>query len=276
MKRLVVSFAALWMLLVAMQATAQDFPAKPDGPVYDGADILTPDQEAALTARLFDLPTRTGNTIIVATVPSIEGETIETYAYKLFETWGIGGEKRDNGVLLLVAPNDRKVRIEVGYGLTPVITDILSGRIIRDDITPRFKAGDYYGGIDAGVGAIEKQLSLAPQDAEAIAEAAATAEANREASGTTIGGVIFWIVMLVFFISIFGRGGGGRKYRRSGMAGAVGEVILWSAINAAANSGRGGGGGSWGGGGFSGGGGGGGFGGFGGGMSGGGGASGSW
>ena len=270
--RLTLAVLAAW--LVAAPLAAQDFPPVPDGPVYDGADILTPEQEAALTQRLYDLPTQTGNTLIVATVPSLDGATIEGYAFKLYETWGIGGESRDTGALLLVAPNERRVRIEVGYGLTPVITDIFSGRVVREEITPRFKAGDLYGGIDAGVTALVNQMSLEPEDAQAIAEAAATAEANRSSEGANIGGVIFWIVMLVFFIAMFSRGGRGRRYRGGGVAGAVGEVILWSAINAAANSdswGGGGGGSSWGGGG-----GGGGFGGFGGGMSGGGGASGSW
>jgi uncharacterized protein len=205
----------------------------------------------------------------------------------LYETWGIGGKERDAGVLLLVAPTEREMRIEVGYGLTPYITDILSGRIIRNDITPRFKAGDLPGGINAGANAITTQLDRSPEDAKAIAEAAAAAQKNRhEAVGPTIFGVIFWIVMIVVFIGFFARRNVGRRYRGggSGVASAVGNIILWEALNAAARgASRGGDGGGFGGfgGGFGGGGGGfggggGGFGGFGGGMSGGGGASGSW
>ncbi|ANU08400.1 TPM domain-containing protein [Paraurantiacibacter namhicola] len=266
------AIAALALLALSAPAAAQaDLPPRPEGPVYDGADLLDEQTEAQLTAQLNDLPVQTGNTIVVATVESLGGDSVERYATKLFETWGIGNDERDTGVLLLVAPNERKVRIEVGYGLHPVVTDIWSARTIRDVITPRFKQGDLQGGIVAGVDALAQQVSLAPEDAVAQAQAAELAERTRN-DGGSIGGVIFWIVLIIFFIAIFGGGGRGRRYRRGGVASAVGEVILWSAINAAANSGGGGGGGGWSGGG----GGGGGFGGFGGGMSGGGGASGGW
>ena len=275
--RIILALLAAW--LMAASVAAQELPPRPDGPVYDGADILTPEQEAQLDARLRSLPVDTGNTIVVATVRDLGGESIEMYAVDLFANWGIGGEERDTGLLLLVAPNDRELRIETGYGLTPFIPDIFAGRVIREDITPRFKQGDYYGGITAGLDSIEAQLARSPEDAQAVAEAARTAEADarrNRSDEASFGGVIFWIVMIVFFISIFGRGGRGRRYRRGGVAGAVGDVILWSAVNSALNSGSRGGGGWGGGGGFGGGGGGGGFGGFGGGMSGGGGASGSW
>ncbi|WP_336980477.1 TPM domain-containing protein [Altererythrobacter fulvus] len=262
------------MLLAGLSAPAQAaLPPRPAGPVYDGANLIPDQQEAAMDARLREYNARTGRAVIVATVPSLDGDTIESYAPKLFETWGIGGAERDTGVLLLVAPNERKVRIEVGYGLTPYITDILSGRIIRNDITPRFKEGDMAGGIEAGLNAIVTQLDRSPEDAKAIAEAAAAAEKARETDSTpSIGGIIFWIVLIIFFALVFGRRN--RGYRRSGFGNAVGNIILWEALNVATRGGRHDG---WGGGGgFGGGGGGGGFGGFGGGMSGGGGASGSW
>ncbi|KPL66951.1 hypothetical protein SZ64_01900 [Erythrobacter sp. SG61-1L] len=258
-------------LLAGLATPAQAaMPPRPAGPVYDGANLIPDQQEAAMDVRLRDYNAKTGRAVIVATVPSLDGDTIESYAPKLFETWGIGGAERDMGVLLLVAPNERKVRIEVGYGATPYLTDILSGRIIRDEITPRFKEGDMAGGIDAGVNAIVAQLDRSPEDAKAIAEAAAAAEKQRQSdSAPSIGGIIFWIVLIVFFVGVFGRRN--RGYRRSGFGNAVGNIILWEALNAATR-GRRHDGGRWGGGG----GGGGGFGGFGGGMSGGGGASGSW
>ena len=213
--------------------------------------------------------------LIVATVPTLQEDTIEDFAVRLFEAWGIGGAETDQGLLLLVAPTERKVRIEVGYGLHQYVTDILSGRIIRNDITPRFKEGDYAGGINAGVGKLIEQLDRDPADAKAIAEAAAAAERKQGSGAAPFAGLIFPAIMIgMFFLLSMARRGGGRRYRGSGAAGAVGEVLLWTAVNAAMNSGRGGGGGGWGGGG--GGGGGGGFGGFGGGMSGGGGASGGW
>jgi uncharacterized protein len=171
------------------------------------------------------------------------------------------------------------MRIEVGSGLTPYITESLSGRIIRDQITPRFKQGDFPGGITAGVDALLTQLSKSPEDAKAIAEAAAAAEKNRAHSngGGFPVGMIVWVVFILIFVilpSLSRRRG--RHYRGSGMGGTVGNILLWSALNAASHSGRGGGGWGGGGGGGFGGGGGGGFGGFGGGMSGGGGASGGW
>lgn len=276
MNRLCLWFALL-LAFVSAPAAALDLPARPQGPIYDEADILPADQEAALDQRLRAFDAKTGDAVIVVTVNSLQGDTIEDYASKLYASWGIGGAERDTGVLLLIAPNERKMRIEVGYGLTPYITDILSGRIIRDDITPRFKQGDMVGGINAGVDALLTQLSQSPEDAKAIAEAAAAAEKNRANSGGGFPvGLIVWIVFIVIFVilpNLFRRRG--RRYHGSGIGSTVGNVLLWSALNAASNSGRnsgwgGGGGGSWGGGG------GGGFGGFGGGMSGGGGASGGW
>jgi uncharacterized protein len=266
------------LVLFAAPVAAQDLPPRPQGPIFDQADMLPADQEAALDQRLRDFDARTGNAVIVATVDNLQGDTVEDYAQKLYAGWGIGGAERDTGVLLLVAKQERKMRIEVGYGLTPYITDILSGRIIRDQITPRFKQGDFPGGITAGVDALLTQLSKSPEDAKAIAEAAAAAEKSRAHSngGGFPVGMIVWVVFILIFVilpSLSRRRG--RHYRGSGMGGTVGNILLWSALNAASNSGRGGGGWGGGGGGF-GGGGGGGFGGFGGGMSGGGGASGGW
>jgi uncharacterized protein len=271
-------FLAL-LAFVGTPAAAVDWPARPQGPIYDEADLLPAAEEAQLDQRLRDFDARTGDAVIVATVNSLQGETVERYATQLYEKWGIGGAERDTGVLILVAPNDRQMRIEVGYGLTPYITDILSGRIIRDEITPRFKAGDFPGGIQAGVNAILTQLSKSPEDAKAIADAAAAAEKNRPrgARGIPIGAIVWPLFLIFFFILPLFRRRRGQRYAGGGWGSGVGNVLLWTALNSAMNSGRGGGG--WGGGGggsFGGGGGGGGFGGFGGGMSGGGGASGSW
>jgi uncharacterized protein len=151
------------------------------------------------------------------------------------------------------------------------VTDILSGRIIRDQITPRFKAGDYPGGINAGVEALITQLDRDPADARAVAEAAAQRQRQQGQQPESFAGAIFPMIIIGFFLFSMMRGRGRR--RRYGMAGAVGDVILWNAIGSAMGGSRHGGGGGFGG---FGGGGGGGFGGFGGGMSGGGGASGSW
>jgi uncharacterized protein len=275
MRWLLACLALLAALAGAPAAAQLELPARPAGPVYDGADILQPVDEQLLDARLRAYNAQTGRALVVATVPSLQEDTIENYAVRLFEAWGIGGTESDQGVLLLVAPNERQVRIEVGYGLHQYVTDILSGRIIRNAITPRFGEGDFAGGINAGIDNLIEQLNRDPADATAVAEAAAAAEAQRgETNPAAYAGLIFPLIMFGLFVLLsLGRGVRGRRYRGGGAAGAVGEVLLWTAVNAAMNS-RGGGFGGGGGGGF--GGGGGGFGGFGGGMSGGGGASGSW
>jgi uncharacterized protein len=278
LRRLLVLAGVLWLALFAITAQAQDYPPRPAGPVYDGGDMLSAATEAALDQRLRAYNRETGRALIVATIPSLDGAPLESYATGLFSTWGIGGEKRDQGLLLLIARDDRKMRIEVGYGLHAYFGGIMAGRIIRDEITPRFKQGDFDGGVVAGIDAITAHLAKSPAEAAAIEEAARVAQAQEgDGSGFPFGFLI-WLAFIGFFFVLPAIARGGHRYRGGGGVGsAVGNVVMWTALNAAMNSGRGGGGSSWsGGGGSFGGGGGGGFGGFGGGMSGGGGASGGW
>ncbi|WP_010410513.1 TPM domain-containing protein [Citromicrobium sp. JLT1363] len=272
---LIRTLIVLAIALLALPAAAQELPPRPDGPVYDGANMIDDAVEAQLDERLRAYNRETGRSVIVATVPSLDGETVEGYAVELYETWGIGGEDTDEGALLLVAQEERKIRIEVGYGSTPTLTDAASGRIIRNTITPAFKQDDYTGGIVAGVAQMIEALDMDPATARAIEEAEAAARAEEsEISGATVIGAAVWIGLILLFALVFGRGKKGRRRRRYGAGDAVGDVLLWSAIGSMLNDGDGGG---WGGGGGGfGGGGGGGFGGFGGGMSGGGGASGGW
>ena len=129
-------------------------------------------QEAALTAKLDALQKATGRQLVVATVPSLQGYTIEDYGYRLGRAWGVGLKGLDNGAILLVAPNERKVRVEVGYGLTPVLTDVYSTLLIQNRILPAFKAGDLPGGIAAGADALIEQLSLPDAQAKAKLDAA--------------------------------------------------------------------------------------------------------
>ena len=135
-------------------ASAQ--PAVPalTGRVVDLAEILSPEAEAALTARLAAHEDSTSNQIAVLTVPSLEGAVLEEYATEVFRTWGLGQAELDNGVLLLVARDDREIRIEVGYGLEGSLTDARAGRIIRNEMTPRFRNGDFDGGVLAAAEAI--------------------------------------------------------------------------------------------------------------------------
>ena len=170
---------AFAVLLGSSAATAQTLP-KFTGFVVDAANVIPPDQEAALTKRLDDLQKATGNQLVVATVPDLEGYPIEDYGNALIRSWGVGLKDANNGAILLVAPNDRKVRIEVGYGLEPVLTDAFSSVVINQQILPRFKAGDIPGGIVAGTNAVADQLAL--PDAEARAKVTAAAEVPQQVS----------------------------------------------------------------------------------------------
>src|SRR5262245_31651198 len=138
------------LLLALATSFALNFPAL-SGRVVDQANIIQPATRAAIEQKLADLETKSGIQIVVATVSSLEGQDIEPYANELFRNWKLGEKTKNNGVLLLVAPNERRVRIEVGYGLEGTLTDALSKVIIANAITPRFKAGDFSGGISRGV-----------------------------------------------------------------------------------------------------------------------------
>ena len=122
-------FALLLLIAVAAPAAAQTFPEL-TGRVVDQADLLPPDREAALAERLAALEHASTRQLVVATVADLEGHPIEDYGYRLGRHWGIGQSEANNGIILLVAPNERKVRIEVGYGLEPIMTDALSHRIV--------------------------------------------------------------------------------------------------------------------------------------------------
>lgn len=147
------------MLLLAVSfAHAIDFPAL-TGRVVDQANVIPAPSRSAIEAKLDALEQKSSIQLVVATVNSLQGNDIETFANQLFRYWKLGEAKRNNGVLLLVAPKDRKVRIEVGYGLEGTLTDALSNVIITGAIVPRFKANDYAGGIERGVDGIISVLT---------------------------------------------------------------------------------------------------------------------
>ena len=267
----------LLALLSAAPASAQDFP-KLTGRVVDNADLLDPAREAALTQKLAGLEQRTGRQLVVATLPSLKGRGIEDTGYRLGREWAIGGKDKDDGVLLIVAPNEKKVRIETGYGARVFLTDAVSSVIIRNAILPRFKAGDFPGGIEAGVDQLITQMGMTPAEAQKRireAEGSTRTAPSRGSSGLGLLPLLFWGVIVLFVLLSFARRVGGRRYRgkrRRGRGGVDPMVVLWG-LQALSQATRGGGGGGFGG--FGGGGGGGGFSG-GGGSFGGGGASGSW
>lgn len=128
------------------------------GRVVDNAEILSADTRRQLTEILRQHEQKSGNQVAVLTVPTIHGESVEEYAVRVFEQWKLGQKGKDNGVLVVIVPQDRRLRIEVGYGLEGVVTDAHASRIIRNVITPRFREGDFNGGVRRGVDALVAQL----------------------------------------------------------------------------------------------------------------------
>lgn len=223
------------------------------GYVNDFANILSNDSQ--LEQQLADFEKQTSNEIAVVTVSSLEGLEIEEYAVRLFEDWQIGKKTNDNGVLFLIAPSERVVRIETGYGLEGALPDALAHQIIRKEILPYFKKNDYELGVLLGVQAI---MAATQGEYEAASRPSASQPNSQTKKAiSSIFGFILWMVIIFLIIRMM-RGKGGRG------SGGLGWFILGSMLGRGLGGGRGGlGGGS-------------GFGGFGGGRSGGGGSSGSW
>jgi uncharacterized protein len=154
LKRLFGPFLLLLTLLVLLPGTAfaLDVPKAPtDVPILDQTKTLTAEQKADLAKIIADERTHSGNQIGVLMIPTLEGEVLEEYSIEVARQWGIGTKERNSGVLLLVVKDDRRMRIEVGYGLEGALTDIRSGQIIRDRIRPQFQQGNYYEGIKSGL-----------------------------------------------------------------------------------------------------------------------------
>ncbi|MES2860633.1 MAG: TPM domain-containing protein [Pseudomonadota bacterium] len=266
MNRVLVAFlVGLTALLASLSSTALaaelQFPAL-SGRVVDQAAILTPASRTALASKLASLEADTGHQFVVVTVASLQGYEIEDYGYRLGRAWGIGSAEDDDGVLLIVAPTERKVRLEVGYGLEPVLTDALSNQIIQTQILPPFREGGYVRGITAGIDAVSEQLRLNPADAEARAAAVQPSDAEVP----VFPGLIVTLIFVFFFLNLLrGLGRKGRGGRRA--ANGLGPILVWGASEILSNSARGsrssggggfgggfsGGGGSFGGGGASGG-----------------------
>ncbi len=241
---------------------AQDVLPKPNPPrlVNDAAGVLSPEQMEILERKLVALDDSTSNQIVVVLIKTLGDYAIEDYSVKLFREWGIGSSKRNNGVLILAAIDDRKVWITTGTGLEGAIPDITASSIYRNEMVPEFKQGNYYRGVDNAINALTKA-------------AAGEYKVKREKQEKGRGGssIFTFLIILVVIITMLGRGGrggrGGGMMSRNGFGDVASAVLLSSLLG----GGRGGGSSDWGGGG-----GGGGFGGFGGGSTGGGGAGGSW
>src|SRR5262249_12673284 len=239
--------ASAFCLLVAALAFAFDFPAL-TGRVVDQAGVMSAQSKSDIEAKSKTLEDKSGIQLVVATVKSLQGSDIETYANQLFRSWKLGEAKKNNGVLLLVAPNERKVRIEVGYGLEGTLTDALSSVIISSAIIPRFKTKDFSGGIERGVDGI---ISVLSGDR---AEWQPKVNVRPESKGEDIDKVfpILFTILLIFFIWYLIRNAG--SGRPPGPGSRSGPIIFPGGWGGSSDWGGGGGGGGFGGG-FSGGGG---------------------
>lgn len=206
---------ALLFALIACAAPAVAHAAEVPyltGRVVDNAEILDANTRRRLSDVLRQHEQKSGNQIAVLTVPTIHGESVEEYAVRVFEQWKLGQKGKDNGILVLVVPQDRRMRIEVGYGLEGVVTDAHASRIIRNVMTPRFRAGDFKGGIARGVDALIAQLegrqaALGPEPPRAKRSAGAKSEfikAPKMALHEKVlfGAFIFGIIGLFTFIGI--------------------------------------------------------------------------
>src|SRR6202047_398822 len=185
----------LLLCLVSGLAWAFDFP-RLTGRVVDQADVIPAAARDTMAAKLKDLEDKSGIQLVVATVKSLQGGDVDTYANQLFRAWKLGQAQKNNGVLLLVAPAEHKVRIEVGYGLEGTLTDALSSVIISSAIVPRFKANDYSGGIERGVDGIISVLNGDTTDWQPKVQV-------REDSPVRVFNALFPIIFFLFFILVF-------------------------------------------------------------------------
>ncbi len=258
------SLAAVVLLgLVCGLAWALDFPAL-TGRVVDDANVISPVTRTSIDEKSKELEEKSGIQLVVATVKSLQGGDIETFANQLFRTWKLGEAKKNNGVLLVVAPAEHKARIEVGYGLEGTLTDALAQVIIAGSMVPRFKANDYSDGIARGVDGIISVLSTDASEWKAKPKV-------RSEDEDSLFDVLFPILLFLVVVFIFRRMLGNARGPSGTLSGRRGGTVFIPYGGSSWDSGSGwGGGSSWGGssggGGFAGGGG----------SSGGGGASGSW
>jgi len=200
----------VWLAFAAA-AAGLEVPPRPLGRVSDFAGLLKPQERARIEARLAEIERATSNQFAVAIFPSLEGEDLEDFSIRLAEAWKIGQKGRDNGLILLVFPKERKVRIEVGYGLEGAIPDVLAGRVIRDVLAPRFRKGDYAGGILAAVNALDKASR---------GEFEALPEAKDKGVPPQVLGIFPFILFVLLFLAAASRSRsahiGGRGVHRGG------------------------------------------------------------
>jgi len=251
--RALFAFVVVLLGLLGQPRVASAFtPPTLEGPVTDLAHVLSASEKANLTEKIAAFRATSGHEVAVLTVPTLSGETVEDFAYHTARAWGLGSKDHDDGVLLLVATGERKIRIETGKGVGGDLTDVESSRIIREVIAPRLKGGSYGAGITAGVDAIVAKLSGMP----------ATPPAPAPKAGGSPGVAIAFALIVVFFVVFvfvavivslvkgLARGGGGGGGYGGGYGGGSSGGSDWS--SGGGGSDFGGGGGDFGGGGSSG------------------------
>ena len=194
------------LLFTAVDAAALDVPYL-TGRVTDNAQIISESMRRSITEQLKAHEEATGNQIAVLTIPTLEGESIENFADEVFKAWKLGKKGKDNGILLIVVPNDRRVRIEVGYGLEGTLPDSAAGSIIRNVMTPQFKNGAFDAGISAGVQAIIAVLKggQAPEPEQKTKASSGSSMECPDMSLTEkllFGSFIFGIIGLFTFLGI--------------------------------------------------------------------------
>ena len=215
--RFLTGLALLAALAAAPAALAYTSPGSPTGYVNDFAHVLSDRAKQALESELAEFEKTTSNQIAVAIVPSMGGDYVENYAVKLFEEWGVGGKDRDNGVLLLLSIEERKMRIEVGYGLEGALPDSIAQSILDNEMTPRLKAGDYDGAVTAGVQAI-LQVTRREYAPRASSGLATLFSQNAEAL------FIFGLIALQFLGALLARS---RSWWAGGVVGFFGGLGAW-------------------------------------------------
>lgn len=259
-------YSSLFVAILVVQVAFGQFtiPEKPtlQTSVYDYANLLSASQKTSLEQKLIHYSDSTSTQIVVATIDNIAGDEISLTGAEWAHKWGIGQEKEDNGIFILLAKEERRITIQTGYGIEHLLTDAFSKRIIENIIIPEFKKGDYYSGLDKGSDAIFQVLVGAYKN-------------NNQREGESSGVPVFIIILIIFIILMIifskknkGGGGSGKRFRERSTAADILEAIILSRAGRGGFGGGSFGGGSSGGGGFGGG--------FGGGGFGGGGSSGGW
>lgn len=241
-RKLFISIILLAGCVWSGRALALAIPDQPSGRVHDEAQLLSSEQRSSLDSKLAAFEQETSNQIVVATFSSLDDESLEDFSIRLAEKWKIGQKGKDNGIILVIFPQDRRLRIEVGYGLESVVPDAYASRIIEEKIKPNFRKGDFYAGIDQAVDALMK-ATVGVYEAESKGT-----ERGRGIPLPVLFLLLIFFVPLILLFQARQYGGHNISWRRSGSWSGSGGGGGWSG----GGGGFSGGGGSFGGGGSSG------------------------